>query len=191
MRVRPQDRQVAAERGSVRLPKAHGTYSLRKGRLPSVRAGDADVDWVAQAPEYGRTTESWRWLLTRNLRDEVKRLIARAQANACRPRGREAVNLADDEDEKSSEDEQSYSNHMERPGEASRGRDSDDESTGSMSEGPGSEEDEALMGCPREMLTNADYRMAARYIASKDPEEWNATSKIPRWTEFAQQVRNV
>lgn len=60
----------------------------------------------------------------------------------------------------------------------------------SISDGSGTEDDAMSMGAAGQPLTNADYRMAARYIASKDPGDWAASLKTARWTEFAQKVSN-
>ena len=123
-------------------------------------------------------------------RDEVDRLIARARADAHERPGRAAANLARDEEDDLSEDEESIScdYNARRPGDASRGRATEDKSRRSVSEGPGTDEDVRSMSGPGQGWTDADYRTVARYIASRDPEEWQATSKVARWTEFAQQV---
>lgn len=121
-------------------------------------------------------------------RDEVDRLIARARADAHERPGRAAAGLARDEEDEEGEDEETFSCNTGRPGDASRGRATEDKSRRSVSDGPGTDEDVQSMGGPGQGWTDADYRTVARYIASRDPAEWQATSKVARWTEFAQQV---
>lgn len=121
-------------------------------------------------------------------RDEVERLIARARGKAPRRIAKVAAVPPRESESESSEDEEGSSSPTEwvSSNATEKRKNARDHS---ISDGHGTEDDIQSMGAAGKTMTHADFRMAARYIASRDPEDWQAsTTQISRWAKFAQQV---
>ncbi|KZT72801.1 hypothetical protein DAEQUDRAFT_754855 [Daedalea quercina L-15889] len=111
-----------------------------------------------KAPNSGRSKDSWRGLLSLKRRNDVDRLLADARDNhkeRAQGKGKGATLLGEDAEEEASE-----------------------------SEGPDTEDDVQCMGAKGQPITTADYRIAARYIASR--ADWDPlASNYARWGAFA------
>ncbi|TFY65161.1 hypothetical protein EVJ58_g2159 [Rhodofomes roseus] len=114
----------------------------------------------------GRSVDSWRGHITMTRRADVDRMIADARDNHKRDDRDETSRTCRGDDRRDLHD---------TPQKMTRETDDDE---------PDTDEDILSMGVSGQPFTEADFRMAARYIASV--ANWDSTpSTIARWSDFA------